>query len=158
MTQKPPVGTLLLCLVVVAASFLPWGTIGFEQAVDGEPGLGEMWKSLAKGFGAGAIEVNAWNSHVSAGSLRIPTWVVPVLAGFVALSLLLRMTAVWSPPRVLCPLLVAVAAAVAAWMTIVLGSSKEGTIGIGALATLVALSALLVAVLRDAPPSPAPAA
>src|SRR6185295_15291500 len=149
-----PVGTILLCLVVVAASFLPWGTMGLDEAMKDAPGLGDFARSMAKGFGMTGIEVNAWNSHVTAGALRIPVWVVPVLAAFVGLSVWLRAADAWTPPRFLCPLLVVVAEAVAAWMTVALGSSKDGTIGIGVIATLVALSSLLVGTLL---PQPAPA-
>src|SRR5205085_2094536 len=110
--RNRPVGTILLCLVVVVSSFLPWGTMSVQRAVEDTPGLGEFAKTFATGFGLKAVEVNAWNSHVMAGSLRIPTWVVPVLAAFVGLSIWLRAADVWTPPRALCPLLAAAAAIV----------------------------------------------
>jgi hypothetical protein len=125
MTQgSRPIVPLILCLVVVAAAFLPLGSIGmFPLKLD--------------------------NSWISPADLKIPMWVVPVLAGFVALFLLLRTSGLWTPPRALCPLLAGAATAVSAMMAIVLIGSEEGKIGSGSIALLAATTALLVSTLRD---------
>jgi hypothetical protein len=157
MAKRWPVGSLILCLVVVASSFLPWGRLGLEDALDRDPAIPEFARSMASSFGVRAIPVTAWNSSVHVGALEAPNWVVPVVAAFLALFLCLRAASVWAPPRVLSPALCLAAEAQTVWIAIVLATSKGGAVGIGVVATLAALACLFVAELRSRETSPAPA-
>src|SRR5262245_63117013 len=102
MERKWPVGTLALCALVFAASFLPWGRVATSLklpfADDARMSLGQF-----------TVEVNAWNSSVGSGSLRLPNWLVPVAALFVAAFVASRAAGIWDPGRVLCPLIVLLA-------------------------------------------------
>jgi hypothetical protein len=124
--RELPIPSLILCLVLVAVSFLPLGSMG-------------------------AFPLRLDNSWISPWDMKVPMWVVPALAAFVALFLVLRGTHAWTPPRPLCPALAGAALVISGWMTFVLIGSEETNVGSGAIAMVVASGALLVSTLRDRP-------
>lgn len=85
------VSLIVACVVVVVASFLPWITFKTISFQGNMPGMQEFLDQ--------AMTINAWEGHIRLFGLTLPSWMVPIAAGAVAMLALLRSAEVWETPR-----------------------------------------------------------
>jgi hypothetical protein len=135
-----PIGAMVSAVIVLVASFMPWGTFNSIPVVTGlEPeGL----------LGLGPIEssVTAWNSTLTLAGVIIPNWITVMAAGaFVAFGVL-RSLDIWCAPRIVDISFALFGGLQAVMMMYLLGCN--GRIGIGSVLTAFAFLALIIIALR----------
>ena len=100
-------GVTIAAVVILAASWMPWGTIrvrvGRGPATlnlpfkpDGAHPLPDEVASVEFG-----VRVTGWNGNMHLGSLELPNWLVVVAAIGVATLCWLKVTSVWAAPPAL---------------------------------------------------------
>jgi hypothetical protein len=128
--------TLTLCVIVVLASFLPWGRIehGAQFA------LGDVTVDIA----AERRPFTAWHSHVGGEDFRVPNWIVPVATAISGGLVLLRGGGFAALVLSGLALLQTLAFAID------LARRDSTSMGIGLVVSLAALTGIVVAELRHA--------
>lgn len=149
------VGVTIAAVVIVVASFLPWGEI--------RGGADTLSGAIFQGLGL-SLTVTAWNGHITLLGIKLPNWLVVVTAVAAAALVWIRAAKAWEPPHALLYALAGYGLFHSAWVLLVLMFSNEGSAGIGSLATAAAFVGMLVALRRllrveaapaDSGPSPA---
>ncbi|SET00452.1 hypothetical protein [Anaerobranca gottschalkii] len=79
MNDKNKVTIVILCAVVIIASFMPWGSVVASL------GFGEF--PFDEFFGRHEITLNGWNSSFNLWGLSIPNWLLSVIAAAIVLFL-----------------------------------------------------------------------
>ena len=135
------------------ASFLTWGTIS-PTSFSGFPGgfPGDFAGGL---FGGITISINAWSGHLTLAGLQLPNWLPIIAAAGAAAAAYARSTGAQLPAILPLALMIYALAHVAIFGLILLGSGR-GSLGIGTIATLLALFALLRAIMSASKKSDGP--
>ena len=130
MKPTPPVGTIAAAVVVLIASFLPWGSFA---------------GSAGGGFFGGmrvTFTMNAWNGTVGLMDMPVPHWLAVVVAVAIAVIAALKAYDVWvAHPAV--NVLLACYGVLHLGLTVLLLGAR-GSVGVGSIVTLACFIALLV--------------
>jgi hypothetical protein len=129
---RPIIG-IVVVLVLVAAMFMPWGTVPITKPIR----TGE------------SLTFDAWHGWVTLVGISIPDWTSFVLAGAAVLVFAFWPRPSRRPPLWLVVALLLASIAQCAWVTLVLALSSEGIAGFGsAFAALVGIAYLIYAASR----------
>jgi hypothetical protein len=157
---KTAIGVSIAAVIVFAAAFMPWGEITTTISAgmnmnspfgNGSPMGGDSPFGDNSPFGGSAVAsqqvtvtMTGWNGHLNLGGLKIPNWIVVlVAAGLVALAWV-RATAVWPAPAALLLPLAGYGAAHGCVLAIMLIVGEKSSAGIGSLLTGAAFIAMLI--------------
>ena len=143
--NEHPVGIYLTSVVMIVASFLSWGS--FEGALTFDsPAAEAMMRD--SGFTAPTMtfELSGWNGYVNLGPIKFPNWLVVVVAVAVALLAFSRAAGIWPAPKALMVVLAAYSIGHVGFLSFMM--LLNGSVGLGALVTLVGGFALLTMTLR----------
>jgi hypothetical protein len=154
-STRPPIGLTVAAVVVLVASFLPWGEIRSAPQLEfGEffPPFGMIRPGTSpfgeNPFGEMEISINAWNGSITPAGLKLPNWLVVLAAGGVALVGWLSARGVWKP-HVAVPIgLAGYGLAHSGFWFFVLARAETGSPGIGVIVTGLAFVGMLVVVLQ----------
>lgn len=132
MKNKYSTNVLILCVVNLVASFMPWGT--FQASINlpfGDFNFGEFPFG-----GTQTITINAWNSNLTLLGLTIPNWTLVFIAIGIGGLLFTKVT-----PKVNMLL-----AAYGVFHSLFLGFMliANGTVGIGLIITVVSFIAIMI--------------
>ena len=140
------VWTSIAPIMVFAAAFMPWGEITATPAASfGGSAASDFFGSSPFGGMTMTLTVNGWNGTFTLAGIKFPNWTVVLLAGSVTALAWLAATGAWRPPRYLGPALAAIGLLQAVLTLLVFVGSKESSVGLGILATIVGLAALTFA-------------
>lgn len=139
------IGVTIAAVVILIASFLPWGTIRGDLTIPGLPAPGNG--PLVPKMGV-FVELTAWNSNATLGKLSLPNWLVAIAAAGVAILVWLKVTAVWASPAVLTFGLAGYGLLQSGSFVGVLLQSNNATAGVGGLLTVVGFVGLVAALIR----------
>jgi len=95
------------------------------------------------------FSITAWNSNAALGGLKLPNWIVVLVAGGIALLMWLTARGVWKAPSALPIALTAYGLAHTGFQLVVLAVSKDASAGVGVFLTVLGFVGLLVVVLRQ---------
>lgn len=144
-----PVGTTIAAVLVLAAAFMPWGSITAVPTLEMPMFPGS---TLTKGtFSSTEMTwtVTGWNGKLTIGGLELPNWAVVLAAGCVAA---LAWARAYSASRPSVFVLLGIAGYgvlhTLGWMAVMLGSGK-GALGFGALLTTVCFVGMIVPRARE---------
>jgi hypothetical protein len=140
------------CLVVFIAAFVTWAKVPFGPGFFGDVPFKETFGDLADEL---TLTMNGWNGRIHVGGVELPNWLVAVAAGVVGAMASLRISGK-ANPSVTLERFIALWGVIQVITFIVLVLDKRHTtLGIGSLASLVAMVGLLVTSLRGQTKRPA---
>ena len=102
MNKPAPVGIIIFAVVIVIASFMPWGTLHTTVGgmFGGSPVSGSPFSDMSP-FGDMQIThtANAWNGNITLAGMTIPNWLTVLIAAAIAVFASLKAYEVWRAPR-----------------------------------------------------------
>jgi hypothetical protein len=151
MQNRMPVGAIVAAIVVLVASFVPWGLFDMPtQVLFGFGNFGAMCTAnqhFTFNRPAFAMTINGWNGHLIIFGMIVPNWLVVVAAAAIAtIAVLVRFTDIHIP-RFFSPLLSAYGVVHCGMAAYFLGPTQH--LGLGVLLSLFAFVALLGLSVRD---------
>jgi hypothetical protein len=139
---KCAIGVSVAAVVVLIASFMPWGEL---RGTPNAPLGGALFQGMNL-----SLTMTAWNGNITILGLKIPNWLVVVAASAAALISWLKALSVWQAHIGLSVGLTVYGFLHACWVLVSLGASDDGSIGIGSLLTAAAFVAMVVLVVQEA--------
>lgn len=148
MKRTLPVGLLGWAFVVVIASFIPWGTFQATNTTFSGSPFGGFNPFMGMPL---FITMTGWQGNLSLAGVSLPNWLVVVAALGAAALGYVRSAGLGEVNRAACvaPLIYGILHVV---LLVLVMSANKGTIGFGAILTIVALVAMLVSLFKK--PSP----
>ncbi len=135
---SPPMGVIFASLILVAASFMTWGT-ALSTPAQMPPGFAELG---IPGQGPMELTATAWNSYLTVSGIEIPNWTSVLGVALLTAFAILRFSRIWSSPLIV-DLLVSVALVVQIG-SMLLAFGSNGRIGFGILLSMLCALVLLL--------------
>jgi hypothetical protein len=110
--------------LVLVGAFLPWGQVYLREAAKEAEGIDAVLVGFASTF-TRVVEATAWNSHVTIGTGKIPSWVALVLCALAALLATLRAGGMRALPAAASPILGAAGAAIPITFAVMYAAATE---------------------------------
>ena len=140
-SAKRAIGVSIAAAVVFIGAFLPWGEVSAGPTLDLPGGSAHLPLFSAT--------MTGWNGHITVLGMKIPNWLVVVVAVAAAGLCWLRTMDVWPVSTTIPAVLAGYGLLHAGWVVVVLGASGRGSVGIGAIVVALAFVGMLVAVLKQ---------
>ncbi len=134
MANNSPAGFITCSVLILVASFMPWGTL---QASFGFLG----WQT---------ITVSGWNGHFTLEGIESPNWMAVLCGLALGVFAVLRNHLIWRAPTALCVILCLYGILHLGFTVGILSTNDNGQLGIGSVLTLGAFLALFVLTIKSA--------
>ena len=132
------VGTLVAIVIIWIASFLPWVSVTTAG-----------YSFFTSGFETTTVELNAWNSHFKIEGIKLPNWILVILATLIGALIFLGAGGYYTSGRwITIPFATYGLLHTVFAMTVILANASSATMGIGLPLTLIGYIVLLITVIK----------
>jgi hypothetical protein len=147
--SKYAIGVTAAALVILAATFMPWGEIPATLSA-GNMGVGffDSYNRMLREMHL-TMRVTAWNSTVNLQDLEIPNWIVLLIAAGAALLSWMKAASLWKVPLLVWFLLPGMGVLYTCFVLLNFLGVEQAKAGFGTLLTLLAFVGMLIAMAQQ---------